>query len=163
MKFKITSKTKILYFLLCLFSLGVLLKIYNYLTDLEHCNCYNDVIAYQNLKINIDFLKVYQIFEMFLVVMFISIILCRKSNSMNLAKRSFRLTYLTTAIVLLMTFVTGYLSYNTFLLYVMSKEKCKCVDKWQKYFIYVQGIMGSITFLRLLFLFFVVFLLLLSN
>ena len=121
------------------------------------------MIAYQKLKINIDFLKAYQIFEMFLVFLFIIIIYCRKSKRLNFLKSSFQLTYLTTSIILLMTFVTGYLSYNTFMLYLISNEKCKCMDKWQKYFLYVQGIMNSVTFMRLLFLFIVVFLLLLSN
>ena len=157
------TKNKILYTFLCLFSLGILIKIYNYLTQLEECKCYNDMIAYQKLKINIDFLKAYQIFEMFLVFLFIIIIYCRKSKRLNFLKSSFQLTYLTTSIILLMTFVTGYLSYNTFMLYLISKEKCKCVDKWQKYFLYVQGIMNSVAFMRLLFLFVVAFLLLLSN
>lgn len=157
------SNNKILYTLLCLFSLGILLKIYKYLTQLEDCECYNDILAYQELKVNIDFLKAYQIFEMFLVSVFIVIIYCQKCKHVNLLKKPFQLTYLTTSVVLLMTFVTGTLSYNTFMLYLISKEKCKCVDKWQKYFLYVQGIMSSVTFMRLLFLFVFVFLLLLSH
>lgn len=163
MKKVIASKDKILYTLLCLFSLGILLKIYKYLTELENCNCYNDLVAYRSLKINIDFLKAYQIFEMFLVFLLIVLIYYQNSLKTKVIKNMFSLKYLKTAIILLLTFVTGYLSYNVFLLYLISEEKCKCIDKWQKYFLYVQGIMNSVTFLRLMFLFVIVFLLLLLN
>ena len=163
MKKVIASKDKILHPLLCLVSFGILIKIYKYLTELENCKCYNDLVAYRSLKINIDFLKTYQIFEMFLIFMLIIIIFCKKSLKMKAIKNGFSLKYLTSSIILLLTFVTGYLSYNVFLLYSISKEKCKCMDKWQKYFLYVQGIMNSVTFMRLMFLFIIVFLLLLSN
>lgn len=143
----ISSNNKILYTLLCVFSLWVLLKIYKYLTELEKCTCYNDMLSQEKLKINIDFLKGYQIFEMCLVFLFIIIIYCRESKQMNIFKNSFQMRYLTTSIVLLMAFVTGYLSYNTFLLYMISKDKCECMDKWPKYFLYVQGIMNSATYL----------------
>ena len=155
------SKEKIFYMLLCLFSLGILLKIYKYLTELENCDCYNDIIAYRSLKINIDFLKAYQIFEMLLIFMLIVIICCQ--NSLKIKANTFSLNYLTSTIILLLTFVTGYLSYNVLLLYLISKEKCKCIDKWQKYFLYVQAILNSVTFIRLVFLFIIVFLLLLLN
>lgn len=157
------SKDKIFYTTLCLVSFGILIKIYKYLTELENCKCYNEIVAYRSLKINIDFLKAYQIFEMFLIFLLIVIIYFQKSKQLDILKRSFQLTYLTSAVILLLTFVTGYLSYNTFLLYLLSKEKCKCINKWQKYFLYVQGIMNSVTFMRLIFLFVVVFLLLLLN
>lgn len=163
MKKVIASKDKILHALLCLFSLGVLLKTYEYLTKLEKCDCYNDLIAYRSLKINIDFLKAYQIFEMFLIFMLIIIIFCQNSLKIKAIKNAFSLKYLSTSIILLLTFVTGYLSYNVFLLYSISKEKCECMDKWQKYFLYVQGIMNSVAFMRLMFLFVIVFLLLLSH
>lgn len=143
----ISSNNKILYTLLCVLSLWILLKIYKYLTELEKCTCYNDMLSQEKLKINIDFLKGYQIFEMCLVFLFIIIIYCRESKHMNIFKNSFQPRYLTTSIGLLMAFATGYLSYNTFLLYMISKDKCECMDKWEKYFLYVQGIMNSATYL----------------
>ena len=161
MKKRNVSNDKIFYTILSLISLCILLKIYDYLNKLEDCDCYNDVIAYNNLKINIDLLKAYQIFEMFLVFIFIVILFC--GNSMKSNKKGFLLTFLSTSVILLLAFVTGYISYNVFLVYSISKTKCECVDKWQKYFLYVQGIMNSIVFLRIFFLMLFVFLLLLSN
>lgn len=155
------SSDKIFYTILSLISLGILLKIYDYLNKLEDCDCYNDVIAYNNLKINIDLLKAYQIFEMFLVFIFIAILFCGSSMKSN--KNGFSFTFLSTSVILLLAFVTGYISYNVFLVYSISKTKCECVDKWQKYFLYVQGIMNSVVFLRIFFLMLFVFLLLLSN
>lgn len=155
------SSDKIFYTILSLISLGILLKIYDYLNKLEDCDCYNDAIAYNNLKINIDLLKAYQIFEMFLVFIFIVILFCGSSMKSN--KNGFSMTFLSTSVILLLTFVTGYISYNVFLVYSISKTKCECVDKWQKYFLYVQGIMNSVVLLRLFFLMLFVFLLLLSN
>ena len=74
------SKDKIFYTTLCLVSFGILIKIYKYLTELENCKCYNEIVAYRSLKINIDFLKAYQIFEMFLIFLLIVIIYFQKSK-----------------------------------------------------------------------------------
>lgn len=157
------SRDKILYTLLSFISLGILLKTYHYLNQLEKCQCYRDVQAYNTLKIDIDFLKAYQIFEMFLIIMFIVILIFCSSAKIGSHNKPFSLTFLSSSVILLLTFVTGYISYNVFLLYFFSTARCECIDKWQKYFIYVQGIMGTISFMRLLFLFMFVLLLSLST
>jgi hypothetical protein len=162
MEKKNISKANLFYTALSFFSLWILLKTYYYLNKLENCDCYNNAQAYNNLKTDIEFLKAYQIFEMFLVFMFILIRSCKhRITAPN--KNTFQFTLLSSSVILLMAFVTGYISYNVFLLYSISKVKCKCLDKWQKYFIYVQGIMGSITFLRLLFMLVVAFILLFTT
>tara|TARA_Y100000992_G_C20984332_1_gene358888 strand:- start:68 stop:559 length:492 start_codon:yes stop_codon:yes gene_type:complete len=156
-------KEKFFYVVLSLVSFGILLKTYDYLNKLENCDCFNDFQVYHSLKINIDFLKAYQIFEMFLVVMFIVILFFCRTTRFRGNKKVFSLNFLNSSVVLLLAFVTGYISYNVFLLYALSKDKCKCVDKWQKYFIYVQGIMGTLTFMRIIFMLFFTFLLALST
>jgi len=154
------SKHKLFYTGLSLVSIGILFKIYHYLNELKNCKCYNDKLAYNKLSIDIEFLKAYQIFEMFLIIIFLFLIfLCKQTSNTKFNKSKFSLTFLTNATILLLAFVTGYISYNVFVLYSISKEKCKCLDKWQKYFIYIQGIMSSITFLRILFLLLFVFIL----
>ena len=154
------------YGVLSLVSLGILLKTYDYLNKLEQCSCFNDARAYHKLKINIDFLKAYQILEIFLILMFIVILFFYRSllEKITVKKKyfPFPLTFLSSSVVLLLVFVSGYLTYNVFSLYTLSKAKCKCIDKWQKYFIYVQGIMGSVTFMRIIILLLVAFLLSLS-
>lgn len=162
MKISDITTNKIFYIILSLFSFGILFKTYKYLDDLKNCQCYNDSLAYSNLNLDIEFLKAYQIFEMFLISIFLVLIfLCKKS--LKTKKETFSLTFFTSATVLLIAFVTGYITYNVFVLYSLSKEKCKCIDKWQKYFIYLQGIMSSVTLLRIIFLLFIVFLLLLLS
>lgn len=156
------SKNKIFYGILSLFSFGILIKTYDYLKKLEKCSCFNSVRAYHNLKINIDFLKAYQVFEMFLVSIFILILFLGNAEN-TFGKKTFSLNFLSSISLLLLVFVSFYISYNAFMLYGFSKEKCMCVDKWQKYFIYVQGIMGSVVFMRILFLLVLTFLLVLST
>lgn len=151
---------KIFYTSLSVISLGILVKTYDYLKRLEKCECYHDAQAYNSLKIDIDFLKAYQVFEIFLVSMFIIIVYLCKSADISLKKKNvFSLTFLTSSVILLLTFVSGYISYNVFLLYAITKAKCKCLDKWQKYFLYVQGITGFMTFMRIMLSLIVVFLL----
>lgn len=159
------TKNKIFYAVLSIVSLGILLKTYDYLKLLDSCHCYNDIQVYNSLEVDINFLKAYQVYEMFLVVMLIVLIFSGHSAKLTNKRvaNAFPFTFLIGATILLLTFVAGYITYNAFLLYLLSNEKCKCADKWQKYFIYVQGVMGSITFLRLVFLLLVVFFLSLAT
>ncbi len=155
------SNSNLFYTFLSIVSLGILIKIYDYLNKLENCDCYNDAQAYNKFKINIEFLKAYQIFEMFLVIMLLYLLFsCDNLTNVPKIHSPFSATFLTTTIIMLLAFVSGYITYNVFLLYALSKSRCKCVDKWQKYFVYVQGIMASVTFLRILFLLLLVFVLL---
>ena len=54
-------KDRLFYGAISLVSLGILLKTYQYLTKLENCDCFNNAHAYNSLKVNVDFLKAYQI------------------------------------------------------------------------------------------------------
>tara|TARA_Y100000389_G_scaffold144831_1_gene143250 strand:+ start:14161 stop:14700 length:540 start_codon:yes stop_codon:yes gene_type:complete len=135
----------------------VLFNVLNYLNRLEDCKCFNDNVVYKKYKIDIDFLKAYQWLEIFLTLILIYVIFSYKKNicgKKNYSKHNRKLLSLLSMIVLPLVFMLSvYITYNSFLLYVGSKEKCKCSDKWQKYYIYFQGIMGFIMLFRFVFIF----------
>lgn len=156
-------KDRLFYGAISLISLGILLKTYQYLTKLENCDCFNNAHAYNSLKVNVEFLKAYQIFEIFLVAMFVTIFFFCKPIRNSYDKNDLLPNFLKSSVILLLAFVNGYMGYNVFLLYNLSKARCKCIDKWQKYFIYLQGMMGSIAFLRIVFMLFLTFLLIITT
>ena len=43
------------------------------------------------------------------------------------------------------------MTYNVFHFFVNMKNECKCANKWQKYFIYAQGINTSLATLQMVF------------
>lgn len=153
------------YILLSFLSLGILIKIYMYLHKLESCNCFNDTEAHNIYKLDIDFLKAYQILEMILLSIFIFIIACFQNDNILTFKHVKRLPpralrFITIISILLLLLVNSYITLNSFILYSVAKGQCYCVNKWQKYFIYTQGVFSSVTFLRLLYtLIFVIILL----
>lgn len=153
------------YILLSFLSLGILIKIYMYLHKLESCNCFNYTEAHNSYKLDIEFLKAYQILEMILLSIFIFILACFQNDNNLTFKHVKRLPpdtlrFITIASILLLLLINSYITFNSFILYSLAKGKCHCVNKWQKYFIYTQGIFSSITFLRLLYtLIFVIILL----
>ena len=52
----------------------------------------------------------------------------------------------------ILLFISGYMSYNVAGFYLNVKKECACVNKWQKYFVYLEGIFNSIYFLRILYI-----------
>ena len=141
----------------------ILFQVINYLNKLENCDCFNNNAIYNKYKIDIEFLKAYQWLEIFITLIFIYLIftyrehICKKMKKPHTNSKF--LTFLSMIIIPLLLFLSGYISYNSFLLYLTSKKKCKCSDKWQKYYIYFQGIMGFIMLFRFVFLFLFVVLL----
>lgn len=134
-------------------SLFILVSTLHYLNELEKCKCFYDSQMMSKYKVDIDFLKAYQILEMFLLVIFVFIIMSRKSQlTSGVRNGNILLTnVLFPMVLILLLFVGGYISFNSFLLFIMSREKCRCVDRWQKYFIYMQGALGYVSVLRIVY------------
>jgi len=143
-------------------SLYILVNVYQYLGDLKQCSCFIEK-QHPTYKVNIEFLQFYQILEILSLFIFICFMMMYKSKWAQIggSKMGMKLFLLASAVLLL--FITGYVTYNSFLMYFMSKKDCFCVNKWQKYIVYIQGVFNTIYFLRLLFLFVLVFLLLAFN
>ena len=142
-------------------SLFILFSIYGYLNSIKDCSCFVEN-EHDSYKINLEFLKFYQILEIISLVIFVILITMYK-NKLKGGKRDFGMQFFVILSTLILLFITGYVTYNSLLFYLMSKKNCKCANQWQKYFIYIQGVFNSIYFLRLLYLLLFVVLLILFN
>ena len=149
---------------LSLVSLFILINVYQYLEKLKSCSCF---LEKQNphYKINVDFLQLYQILEIISLFIFVTFLGIYK-RQFGIGSRASRKTGMKFFILLsaiLFLFITGYVSYQSLLLYFMSKKDCQCLNEWPKYIVYVQGVFNSIYFLRLLLLFIFVCILFVFN
>ena len=142
---------------LSLVSLFILVQVYQYLESLKSCVCFHQNNKY---KINVDILQFYQILEIFSLFIFIFFITMYKNKTLKGGGSNIGIKFFAVISTLILLFISGYVSVYSFLLYAMSKEDCLCVNQWQKYFIYIQGVFNTIYFLRLLFVFILVCLLL---
>ena len=146
--------------ILSIISFFILISVYQYLDDLKECSCFVEN-QHPDYKINIDFLKFYQILEIITLFIFIVFVSMYKSTLIkgdSGEKKGMRFFVILSTLVFL--FITGYVSYSSILLYFMSKKDCMCVNKWQKYIIYIQGTFNTIYFLRIIFTLLFVFLIL---
>ena len=141
-------------------SLFILVSIYYYLNQLKSCDCF-----IQNQKegymVNIEFLKFYQLLEIFALFIFVVLITLYKKKLFKGGGTGIKFLISLSMIVLL--FITGYVSYNTILVYLTTTKDCKCDNKWQKYILYLQGVMNSVYFLRLLYILSFIILILIFN
>lgn len=134
-----------------LISIMILISVYQYLERLKTCSCFIEK-QNPNYKVNVAFLQFYQVLEIFALFIFICFMalyknkLFKTSNLKN--KLGMRFFTLFSGIIFLV--ISGYVSYNSFLLFLMAKKDCECLQDWQKYIVYVQGIFNSIYFLRIL-------------
>lgn len=131
------------YFLLVLVLLLVLYTIY-YIRELKSCECFkiND-----DKQTNLNFIEFYEYLELFAVI----VIMFGLKSVPKTSKKSSPLN-----IILLLGLVTLYLAikYNLIInVYKLSqsiKEGCECSDKWQRFFIYYQGIVSGIEIVQYL-------------
>ena len=141
----------------------ILISVYHYLDELKDCACFIEN-QHPKYKVNISYLKFYQILEIVALVFFMIILFLYKEKWRKIEKideKNTKWVIIISAIILL--FITGLMSYYSIIMYFMTKKDCECINKWQKYIIYIQGAFNSIYFLRILFLFVFVFLLMAYN
>ncbi len=141
----------IIHVILSIICLGILISVYSYLGELKTCACFIEN-QHPTYKINIDFLQLYQILEILSLFIFIIFISMYKSKLFKGGTKK-GIKFFTLVSILLFLFISGYVSYNSMFMYFMTKKDCACINKWQKYIIYIQGVFNSIYFLRILFIF----------
>lgn len=123
----------------------ILVKIYHYLVQLEFCECFNQNKDY---KTDIEYMKFYQVLEIISAsILFGFLFISKKSKFMK--KSLGGINWWTLFAFVINLYIFGYMSFNTFRFYINMNNDCKCANKWQKYFIYLQGVTSSITALRL--------------
>lgn len=147
---------------LSLVSLCILVAVYQYLSDLKTCSCFIEK-QHPKYKVNIEFLQFYQILEIVSLFVFICFLTMYQTKWAKLSGSKQGMKFFLLLSTMIVLFISGYMSYHSILMYFMSKEDCLCVNQLQKYIIYIQGTFNSIYFLRLLFLFIFVCLLLVFN
>ena len=144
----------IIHLLLSLLSLYILLQVLTYLNEVESCPCFIDEINKTKYRPDISFMKFYQFLEIFSLLIFLILITFYKFPlNKNSKKSNGFLKILLFISIFVLLFISGNMSYNVGKFYLNIKEDCYCVNKWQKYFIYLEGIFNSIYFLRLLYVF----------
>ena len=138
------------YGVLSLISIIILVKIYHYLVDLESCPCFKSG-QHEHYKVDIEYMKFYQVLEIITTMIFVVSSFLARSNSKFMKGGSAGMRMISIMSFLILIYIFGYMSYNVFSFYMSMKDNCKCANKWQKYFIYVQGISSSLSALQLLF------------
>lgn len=137
--------------LLSIISFFILLSVYYYLEQMKECACFVEN-QHPKYKVNVEFLQLYQILEMISLGIFIVFITMYKRKLFKGGNKS-GMKFFVILSILLFLCISGYVSFNSILMYFISKKDCMCMNKWQKYIVYIQGIYNSIYFLRVLFAF----------
>jgi hypothetical protein len=123
----------------------ILLYTYYYLVELAHCKCFHKD------KVDLEYMKFYVLLDLFTII--ISLFLMK--SKLNTIENMLLLFS-----VLLVIFVHGYMTYNVYHFYNSIRNDCYCVNKWQKYMVYYEGIFSGLVSLQYIvaFLFILTFL-----
>lgn len=116
----------------------LILYSYYYIVEISKCPCF---IEDKKDELNLQYIKFYLLLDLFSVLM--TIFLVNYKNKTQLRPKT-QYNFMLATSILLFIFITGYMSYNVYYFYKSVKERCDCVNKWQKYYIYYKGIMASI-------------------
>jgi len=130
----------IFYFIL----LYIFIHTYYYLDQINNCVCFQKDGKY---VVNIDFMKFFQLLEIFILTIFVSSIIFFNSNFFKIKKIKIPMPILS-LVVLLMVGISLYMTINVINLYMNIKEDCKCVNSWYRFFLYYEGITSLITVFR---------------
>lgn len=145
------AKNSILQLVVSVTAVVILIQIYHYLTELQNCKCFQ-IQNGMKYTADLEFMKFYQVLEIVsFILFFISTYMLKQKrfSTRGGAKQGLRFISILSFIVLL--YIFGYMSYNVFNFFMNMKKDCKCADKWQKYFIYAQGLTTTISTLQLAF------------
>lgn len=159
--YKIPTPTFVFNVLLSVSIIFILLSIYSYLSELEHCPCF--VGKEMSNNVDISFLKFYQLFEIFVYVIFIFALFSLKYGKRSGGNQKTILQIVSFISFVLLTGIMGYMSFNVLNYYKTLSNDCKCANQWQKYFIYAQGIFSTLSLARLLLAFFFILLVVVMN
>jgi hypothetical protein len=132
---------------------------YLYLDQLNTCECFNKSDKY---AVNIDFMKWFQILEMFIFTIYVVFMLFIYKRTIKL-KDTFTGLLLSSISLALLLAISLYMGMNVVNLYMNIKDDCKCANSNYKYFVYYEGILSISTVLRFLSGILVIFLVLLFN
>jgi len=122
----------------------VFLHTYFYLEQLNNCPCF---IQNPKYKVDIEFMKLFQLLEIIIFTMYFLLIgvVVKIKRPNNIIIKI--LSSITLFIVLA---INIYMSYNVINLYTNIKEDCNCSNGFYKYFLYYEGIVSISNILRII-------------
>ena len=135
---------KVLILVCYLIVMYVFIHTYFYLHQLNTCECFNKNDKY---AVDIEFMKWYQILEMFIFTIYVVFMLFIYKKNIKL-KNSFIGVLLSSISLALLLAISLYMGINVVNLYMNIKDECKCANSYYRYFVYYEGIMSISTFLR---------------
>ena len=136
--------------ILVVITLMVVYTIY-YIRDLKTCICFKEN---DKLRTNLEFLEFYEYLELFaLLIVFVSTCFLNTKMLNFGGKKSKKRTNMAAGIlmgvVIVIYFMIKYnVMVNVYKLYNGIREECECANKWQRWFLYYQGIVGGIEVLQ---------------
>lgn len=130
----------ILYNILSIALIIIILYTYYYLVELKNCPCF---IQNKEERLNLEYMKFYSILDLFTIL--VSLFFVQHVKKIGIEKTSNVLVIFS---VLLVAFIHGYMTYNVYHFYNSVKSNCQCVNQWQKYYIYYEGIVSSLVSLQ---------------
>jgi len=137
----------------------IILYTYYYLVELSNCPCF---VSNQKDELQLDYMKFYLLLDLFTIVIALS--LMNHVNPKGGKLKNDVEQILVIFSVLLVTLIHGYMTYNVYYFYNSIQPYCNCANKWQKYYIYYEGIVaGLVTFQFVVSFLFIFIFLLLSN
>ena len=149
---------KIIILVLYAIILFIFIHTYLYLNQLNTCDCF---VKNEKYSVNIEFMKFFQILEIFIFTIYIGFMLF-VSSKINKEKMPSPKILASISLALLV-FISGYMAYNVINLYTTITDDCKCANSAYRYFLYYQGIVGASTVLRFIALFIMIGLALMFN
>jgi hypothetical protein len=133
---------------------------YYYLVQLNSCECF---VKNDKYSVNIEFMKFFQVLEIFLFTMYVGMMLFFNSKMLKKKMNTPMPVLLSSLSLALLLGINIYMSYNVFNLYNNIKEDCSCSSGFLKYFVYYEGIVSFINVLRFVEIFGIIILVFLFN
>lgn len=115
----------------------LILYTYYYVVKLNNCPCF---LEKKEDNLDLQYIKFYLLLYLFIII--ISFII--KQIRFNRGFYDKSLLFIHILSIILAIFINFYMSYNVLLFYKSVKDRCSCVNKWQKFFIYYTGILSYI-------------------
>ena len=134
-----------IFYFICVY---IFLQTYYYLEQIDNCPCFQKDGKY---AVNIDFMKFFQVLEIFLITVFLSLFLLIKSKPKTIgsAKNMMGIPKFVLMLPLIVLIViSAFMSYNVLNLYINIKSDCKCTDSWYRFFLYYEGVVSMISVFR---------------
>lgn len=139
----------------------------HYIRELKNCVCFKSNDKY---NVNLEFLEFYQYLELFSIfLLFLGLFSMNKSflKMVGMNKKSKVNPFFALLMMVVLMSVHFFIQYNvlknTYSLSRSIKEDCECASKWQRFFLYFQGVSSGIEVAHMVVAVLTIFILLVSG